>query len=74
MIVAGGVLTQSPRTFLDLDILTELARHNRVLALETYTQFLLLDDDIEIPSTSALGDRNLDVNVCQSLTPSVGQC
>lgn len=66
--------TKGPRALVDLDFLGELARHDGLFALETYTELLLLYDNSELSPAGALGHRDLYVDICELLPPLVRQC
>jgi len=64
----------APKAVLYLYLLAEFTLKERSLALESDTQMLLLDLNIELVCLSAFRNRNLDLNIEDSLRPVVLLC
>ena len=63
--------TYGPGAILDFDVLAQFARHDRFLALESHTEFLLLYDYIKILPASSFRHRDLNVYFSELLLPCV---
>jgi hypothetical protein len=67
------ILTNSPSAVLDFDLFAELAGHDGFLAFQPDTELLLGNNDIQVFSPCALGNRYCDIEFAQLLRPCVRQ-
>ena len=63
--------TYGPSAIFDFNLFAQLTRHNGFLTLEASTEFLLLDDYIDVSCSCTLWDRNIYVNIAKLLLPFV---
>lgn len=63
--------TKHPGTFLDLDLLTKLSAHDRLLTFVPNAELLLRDSYIEVLSPSPWLHGDNDVHLAQLLCPSI---